>query len=267
MSKTKTPLKRWPFWRRALYRFLASVITRGFRLLFTFESFNNEYANQFPEGTPVIFCMNHRSHLDTFALASGVFEPKIRKRYAALMGSGKAMQQNFFQGLVRFVGAFPVFKENPQPAIKYAVRSLKEGFSVLVAPQGKRIDSTPFDDYFNLVKTGKTGVGRIILAMNGKIPVVPIYVHGTAAALKIGSILPKFGWYIAISFGEPLIFHQFARQGGWSEQQPEYFIKAREIADQIMSAIREQLLDIEKYYFQFLEWKFQVPMSKLEILL
>lgn len=267
MPKTHRPLKRWPFWRRALYRLLASVLTRGFRLLFDFESFNIEYANQFPEGTPVIFCMNHRSHLDTFALASEVFEPRIRRRYAALMGSGKAMQQNFFQSLVKYVGAFPVSKDNPKPAIKYAVQSLKEGFSVLVAPQGKRIDSTPVHDYYHLVKEGKTGVGRIVLAMNGKIPVLPIYVHGTSTALKVGNILPKFGWYIAISFGEPLFFHQYARQGGWSEQQPDYFIKAREIVDQVMTAIREQLLEIEKYYYQYLGWKLQVPMSELESLL
>ncbi len=160
-----------------------------------------------------------------------------------------------------------VFKDNPQPAINYAVRSLKEGFSVLVAPQGKRINSTPLDDYFGFVKEGKSGVGRIILAMNGEIPIIPAYVHGTSAALKIGKFLPIFGRYIALSFGEPLSFHQYARHGGWSKQQPDYFIKAREIANQVMSAIREQLLEIEKYYFQFLEWKIQVPMSKVELML
>ncbi len=93
------------------------------------------------------------------------------------------------------------------------------------------------------------------------------YVHGTVAALKIGKILLKFGCYITVSFSEPLFFHQYARQGGWNEQQPDYFIKAREIVDQVMTAIREQLLEIEKYYYQYPEWKLQVPMSELESLL
>ena len=46
-----------------------------------------------------------------------------------------------------------------------------------------------------------------------------------------------------------------------------HFLIAREIVDQVMTAIREQLLEIEKYYYQYLEWKLQVPMSELESLL
>jgi len=214
MSLSDRPAKRWPFLKRALYRLAAAIIPRLFRIFFHLEVNHIEMTNIFPEGKPVIFCGNHRSHLDVFVAGSAIIEPYGCRRYIALMASGKAMQQNFLYGLTRLVGGFPVFRENPNSAFNYAFRSLREGFAVFIAPQGKRIDKTPFHDYFNLVREGRTGVGRIILAMNGKVPVVPLFIHGTAEAWSPGNIIPKFGSHVSVSFGKPLYFHQYTRPDG-----------------------------------------------------
>ncbi|MHA2297675.1 MAG: lysophospholipid acyltransferase family protein [Candidatus Hodarchaeales archaeon] len=263
MSDQSLSLKRWPFWQRAMYRFVAEVVPRIFRLLFDFEVINSEYVTEFAEGKPVIFCSNHRSHLDTFAVVSALAKPFGPKRYLALMGAGKTIQQKIFFRLFHLVGVFPVFPDHPQPAISYAVKTLEEKLSIFMAPQGKRITKTPFQDYFDLVREGRTGVGRIVLLTKGKIPVVPIYVHGTAEALSKGQLLPKFRSYISISFGKPLYFHKYFQKNGWMKQQQDFFIKAREIVDQIMEAIREQLIKVEKYYFQYLEWKFKKTINQI----
>ncbi|MFW9996552.1 MAG: lysophospholipid acyltransferase family protein [Candidatus Odinarchaeota archaeon] len=263
MSNSSTTLKRWPFWQRCLYSLAAAVVPRIFRLLFEFEVINSEYVAEFEEGNPVIFCSNHRSHLDTFAVVSALAKPFGPKRYLALMGAGNVLQEKLFYRLFHLFGVFPVFPERSQEAINYAAKTLEEKLSVFLAPQGKRIVKTPFHDYFDIIKEGRTGVGRVVLMTNGKVPVVPIYIHGTAEALRKGQVMPRFKSYISITFGKPLYFHEYAKQNGWTGQQQEYFAKAREIVDQIMLAIHDQLLKVEKYYFKYLEWKFKRSIEQI----
>jgi 1-acyl-sn-glycerol-3-phosphate acyltransferase len=130
------------------------------------------------------------------------------------------------------------------------------------APQGKRIPSNPLDDYHNIISEGKTGIGRLVLRLNGKIPVVPMYIHGSREALRIGNIIPRFKSYISVSFCKPLLFTQYTRKDGWDELSPEFYTTARKIVDRIMTNIREQMLIQEKYFFKILEKKFKVPVEK-----
>ncbi|UCG90389.1 MAG: 1-acyl-sn-glycerol-3-phosphate acyltransferase, partial [Candidatus Heimdallarchaeota archaeon] len=259
------PPKRWSFSKRAIYQFLTPILPRAIRSLFHFEVFGKEFADQFPEGKGVIFCTNHQSHLDGPIIASTLINPFGCRKFLGFIGSGKAMKENFLFRSLTLIGGIPIFRENPKPTLNYVSRSLQEGFAILITPQGRRIHRTPFHDYFSLTEEGRTGVGRIVLTTNGEIPVVPLYIRGTAEVLRPGTLKPKFGSYISVSFGEPLYFHQYSRQDGWSESISDFFPKSREITDKIMKSIRDLFLDTEKHYLNFLEWKFNTELIKITI--
>ncbi|MFW9915732.1 MAG: lysophospholipid acyltransferase family protein [Candidatus Thorarchaeota archaeon] len=265
MEIPEKTMDQWSFLHRAFYVFAKLVVPRFMRIFFRYQVHHSEYARMFPEGTPVIYCINHRSHLDALVLVSAVAMPYGSRAKLALMASGNAMRSNWFFGLMRVFGAFPVYKEKPEEAFGYAAKSLKKGIGILIAPQGKRVLSTPYHDYFNLEKEGKTGVGRLILDFNGKVPVVPAYIHGTAEALSRGKILPRFRAPLSVSFGHPLYWHEYTRKGGWSKADSDYFSTAREIADKIMMQIREQLIIREKDLFALLERKYGTSIDKIEI--
>ncbi|MFW9995263.1 MAG: lysophospholipid acyltransferase family protein [Candidatus Odinarchaeota archaeon] len=265
MTTEKKRYKRWSFLKRAFYLSLTPILPRIFRILFRFEVKSGEHADEFPEGRGVIFCSNHQSHLDGFMVAMALITPFGRRRFLTYIVSGKAMQKTVLFRLTTLLGSIPIFSENPKPALNHARRSIQEGLAFLITPQGRRIHRTPYHDFFNLAEEGRTGVGRLILDMNGDAPVVPLYVRGAAEALRPGTLIPRFKSYISISFGEPLYFKQYYRQDGWSEKDPEYYTNAREITDAIMKAIREQMLSTEKPYFDFLEWKFNTPVDKINV--
>ncbi|MHA2272322.1 MAG: lysophospholipid acyltransferase family protein [Candidatus Hodarchaeales archaeon] len=265
MEIPKKTMDRWSILRRTSYIFARLIVPRFMRILFRLRVHHSEYVSMFPEGTPVIYCINHRSHLDAIVLASAVAVPYGPRTQLALMASGNAMRNNWFFGLTRFLGAFPVYKEKPEEAFDYAAKSMKKGIGVLIAPQGKRVLSTPYHDYFNLEKEGKTGVGRLILRFNGKVPVVPAYIHGSAEALSRGKILPRFRASLSISFGSPMYWHEYTRSGGWKNGDPDFYPTAREITDKIMVQIQKQLIIREKDFFVLLERKCGATIDNIVI--
>ncbi len=175
------------------------------------------------------------------------------------------MKENFLFRSMALFGAIPIYRENPKPALDHASRLLREGFALLITPQGRRIHRTPFHDYFSLAEEGQTGVGRIILTTNGEIPVIPLYIRGAAEALRPGSMKPRFGSHVSISFGEPLDFQSYSRPDGWSEADGDFFPIARKITNEIMASIRAQFMEREKPYLDFLEWKFNKKIEEITV--
>jgi len=260
----KTTPQSWSLLHKSFYQLVKLILPRFIRLYFRLEVNGLENSNKFPEGTPVIYCFNHRSHLDTFIFASALVTPFGNRTSCGLMGSGKAMEQKFFR-LLKYLGAFPVYSQNPEPALDYAVKLLKENFAVLIAPQGKRIPSNPVHDYHNLIREAKSGVGRVILRFNGKVPVVPMYIHGSHEALSRGKIVPEFRSFISISFCKPLFFTKYEREEGWSDSDPDFYLTAHKISNQIMASIRDQMMVQERHFFQIIGKKFKTPLEKLKI--
>jgi 1-acyl-sn-glycerol-3-phosphate acyltransferase len=258
-------LRSWSFLHRAFYQLVKLVLPRLMRIYFRFEVRNIRHIERFPEGTPVIYCFNHRSHLDTFIFASALIYPFGNRTACGLMANGNAMEQNKLFDLLKYLGAYPVYPQNPVPALDYTIKLLKENLAVLIAPQGKRVPSTPLDDYHNLIQQAKSGVGRVILRFNGKIPVVPMFIHGSLEALSFGKILPKIKSYISISICKPLIFTEYAQKAGWSESDPFFYSVANEISKKIMSSIKNQMLVEEHYFFQIIKSKLKIPLDQLHI--
>lgn len=261
----KKTMRNWSLLQRLIYEFIKLILPRFMRFYFRFEVNGIHFANKFPEGTPVIFCSNHRSHLDALIFASAVVHPFGKRTTCGFIASGKAMQSNPFFELVKYLGAIPVYPDNPQPALDYSFKLLQENYAIFLAPQGKRIPSNPLFDFHNLISQGKTGIGRLVLRFNGKIPVVPMYIHGSYEALRRGKIIPKFRSFISVTFCKPLIFTQFTRREGWNDAIPKFYSTSRKIVNTIMTSIREQMLIQEESFLKILEKKFRIPLEKIQI--
>ncbi|MFX0123976.1 MAG: lysophospholipid acyltransferase family protein [Candidatus Hodarchaeota archaeon] len=265
MSGNSHSYKRWSFRRRALYLLLTPFLPRIIRFLFRFEVNGIENLEKFPEGRGIIFCINHQSHLDGFMVISAILTPFGPRKFLGFIASGKILLGTLPGRILLTLGAIPIFRENPKPALDYASKSTLEGFAVLITPQGRRIYRTPFHDFFSLAEEGRSGIGRIVLTTNGKIPVMPVYIHGTSEALRPGTVIPKIGSYISISFGEPLYFEHYFRKDGWSESNANFFFMAREITTNIMHSLRNLFLQTETHYLKLLELKFNTKIKDINV--
>ncbi|HKZ41850.1 MAG TPA: lysophospholipid acyltransferase family protein, partial [Candidatus Hodarchaeales archaeon] len=146
----------------------------------------------------VIYCGNHRSHLDSLVLATAV--ATHGRRYLAFMAAGKVMASNPVLGLLKYLGGFPVFKENPAPALKYAELSLRSGFAVAIYPEGRRFASRKPSE-------GRTGVARILEKLNFDVPVIPFYIHGSREAIR--GIKRHVRNRVLVAFDAPMHFQSF----------------------------------------------------------
>lgn len=261
----KTTMKNWSILHRIFYQFVKLVLPRFMRFFFRFEVHGLHHVKQFPEGVPVLYCSNHRSHLDAIIFASALVYPYGNRTACGFMASGKVMQSSPIFEKLKYIGAFPIYPESPEPALDYSYKLLKENIAVFLAPQGKRILSNPVDDYHNIINEGKSGIGRLVLRFNGKIPVVPMWIHGSREALSRGKIIPKYNSVISLSICKPLFFTQYTRKEGWDDLNPEFYPTARKIVDTIMVSIREQMLIQEKYYFELLERTFKIPIKNEQL--
>ena len=228
------------------------------RLYFRFTVNNSKIGNRYSEGEGVIFCSNHQSHLDALIVGASVAKPVATngtRRFVAFMGNGKVMKENLIFSLTFWCGGFPIYRENPKPALQHAAKILNEGFCVFMSPQGLRVGTSPVDDYFNLRNNPRSGVGRVLLLANGKIPIVPMYIHGAGAALGGGRLIPRFKSFISVSFGDPITFEKYTRDQGWNEEDPDFFPAAKEIAIEIMDSIHNIMMEQEKNYFTIIEKK------------
>jgi 1-acyl-sn-glycerol-3-phosphate acyltransferase len=223
--------------------------------------FGNKNVKAFPEGTPIIFCGNHQSHLDNMVLAAAI---KPIRTYLTSITPVKAMLDNWVFTLTRTCGIYPISTENPELSLDYLYASLKYNLGIFLFIQGKRKPRTPFHDYLYLKNEGKTGVGRLILRMNGKVPVIPYYTHGTGEALSEKNMIPKRKTYISLTFGKPIFFDHYFQEDGWKKNQ-EFFNTARVITDQIMSEIYDIMMETEYSYFQLLERIFRSSLSDIHL--
>ncbi len=261
-----TDAPRWNFRKKFFYTFARLFVPRTFEKLFKIEINGVEYLQKFPEGTPVIFCGNHKSHLDSIIFGSAIANPKRHLRnFISFMINGKAMKENFIFRQMKYLGGFPVFRENPESGLRYAIESLKANLAVIIFPQGGRVShSSVLSDYHNLTLEGKTGVGRIILRLNGKVPVIPFYIHGSENVLKVGSAMPKWGSEMSITFGKPLYFSDYYKTNGWDQQSDEFFDNARTIANSIMKSIWLLLKQVEASFLELLEKELGMPLDKID---
>ncbi len=172
-----------------------------------------------PETGGAILASNHMSFSDS------IFLPLVVKRrvtflakadYFTRTGLKGRLTAGFFRGL----GQLPVDRSGGQAseaALRTGLRVLGRGELLGIYPEGTR---SPDGRLYR----GKTGVAR--LALEAKVPVLPVAMIDTDKVQPIGKVVPHIG-RVGVVIGEPL---DFSRYDGMEDDR---FV-LRSITDEIM---------------------------------
>jgi 1-acyl-sn-glycerol-3-phosphate acyltransferase len=169
---------------------------------------------------PALIVANHASHLDTAVLLSTL--PTARRRRTAVA----AAADYFFGTVWRAAGSaiafntFPIERrggsESPLPG-----QLLADGWSIIVYPEGTR-SPDGFPRRFRL--------GAAWLAVTHSVPVIPVGIRGTYAAMPRGRAWPRPGrTRVAVRYGAPIF--------------PQPGETPRELAPRIATAVRELIAE------------------------
>jgi long-chain acyl-CoA synthetase len=160
---------------------------------------------------PVIFAVNHQSHLD---VPSVMWALPARWRYRVAPAMAKeffdahfhparySRAQRFTNGLNYFLSSL-VFNAFPLPqresgtrdALRYAGELVADGYSILIFPEGKRTDAGEILPF-------QPGVG--MLAARLRVPVVPVRLEGLEKVLHKSAKMATPG-RARVVFGKPML--------------------------------------------------------------
>ena len=127
-------VRKWSNPHRYFYRVITGLMGGFIPKYFRFEYFGVENLLRFPENISVILVGNHRSHLDAMVGVSSCFPPRGNRRYLTSITQGDIQQENFLFKLMRYVGSFPIDRNNPDLSLDYLYEILKAGLSVGIFP-------------------------------------------------------------------------------------------------------------------------------------
>jgi 1-acyl-sn-glycerol-3-phosphate acyltransferase len=168
---------------------------------------------------PILIAANHASHLDTAVLLSTL--PGGRRRRTAV----GIVERPFFDSWLRTSAAaiafntFPI--EESGASTLTAAKLLDKGWSVAVFPEGTRSSD-------GFVRPFRMGAAQ--LAVQCHVPVVPVGILGTYAAMPRGSYWPVPGRpRVSVRYGTPLV-------PGAAETPPE-------LASRIERAVKDLLAE------------------------
>lgn len=151
-----------------------------------------------PKEGPFILAPNHNSHADTAVIFTAL-PRRMRRRVVAAAAQDYFFKGNTLQSVSRMLfNVIPISrdaKNRSKDPLRYVVRALREGYGVLMFPEGTRSrDGTvgPF----------RAGIGRLI-AEFPDVPVIPTRLEGTNQVLPKGKFVPR-PHKVHVYFGEPL---------------------------------------------------------------
>ena len=167
-----------------------------------------------------LIAANHSSHLDTAVLLATLPAPRRRRTAVA------AAADYFFGTVWRAAGSALVFNTFPMERRGGSESSLPghllaDGWSLIVYPEGTRSpDGIP----------GRFRMGAAWLAVSHSVPVIPVGLRGTYAAMPRGRGWPRSGrTRVAVRYGAPIF--------------PEPGETPRELAPKIASAVQDLIAE------------------------
>jgi len=134
-----------------------------------------------PKDRNFIIAANHASYLDHLLLSSE-FQMSLNKRIHFL--AKKEHFDNWFKkGFHEWADAIPVDrKAGGKEALRWAISALTEGKIIAIHPEGTRTLN-------GKLQRARTGIAR--LALNARVPVLPVGLVGTFEILPKGKLVPK----------------------------------------------------------------------------
>lgn len=144
---------------------------------------------------PAIVIANHSSHFDSPVVITALPE-RIRGKMLAAAAADKFFplrrKRHWWYSL--FAGAFPVHRGGGTKQLDYPMSLFKKGYSILIYPEGGRSKSG---------QIARFKAGPAIMAMQGKVPVIPIYLEGLRAIMPKGNRYPTPG-PVTARIGKPI---------------------------------------------------------------
>ena len=182
-----------------------------------------EGAEHIPGDGPVILAGNHLTFIDSMIL------PLVCDRQVFFIGkdeyvTGKGLKGRLMAWFFTGVGMIPVDRDGAGAAVAAlhtGRRVLEEGRVFGIYPEGTR---SPDGRLYR----GRTGIAR--MALEAKVPVIPVIMVDTDTAMPIGQHIPNV-MRVGIVIGEPL---DFSRYEGMENDR--YIL--RSVTDEIMVALQ-----------------------------
>jgi 1-acyl-sn-glycerol-3-phosphate acyltransferase len=190
-----------------------------------------------PMSGPGLLAANHVSFLDDLMLPL-----VVKKRKVVFLAKADYFDKWYLRWFFKGANVIPVRRESKsasEAALNAGVDALRDGQLVGIFPEGTR---SPDGRLYR----GKTGVAR--MALEGRVPVIPVGLVGTYEAMPYDRKVPKPG-RVEIRFGKPLTFDRhyevptdrFVLRSVTDEIMYEIMLlTGQEYVDDYASRIREQ---------------------------
>jgi long-chain acyl-CoA synthetase len=181
-----------------------------------------------PQNRNFLVVANHTSHLD-MGLVKVVLGDQ-GKRLTALAARDyffdTPLKRAYFEN---FTNLIPMDRHGSlRESLRLAGEALKQGYNLLIFPEGTRSPSGELLDF-------KPTVGY--LALTHQVDVLPLYLRGTHEALPKGAILPK-AKKLKVSIG-PVLSHAELRARALGMSRSESYRHVARLAEEAVKALRD----------------------------
>jgi 1-acyl-sn-glycerol-3-phosphate acyltransferase len=130
-------------------------------------------AGNVPASGPFVVAPVHRSNVDFMLVAM------ITRRRLRFMAKDSLWRVPLLRGLVEVLGAFPVERGSPdRQALRRCLEVLEAGEPLVVFPEGTRKEGPQVGELFE---------GAAYLSIRAGVPIVPVGIGGSAAAMPRGA--------------------------------------------------------------------------------
>lgn len=217
--------RRWLGPRNALVRGLATTLYGINRtLMHTLFRLQVQGRQQVPSEGVVVFACNHASYLDPFAVGAALPTARLHTLYWGGW-TGVAFTNRLTLLGSRIVQIIPIDPEHgARSSLALAAAVLSRDRGLIWFPEGERSRSGELLPF-------RPGIGMLLQRF--PVPVVPVFISGSHAALPPGRRIPHLG-RISLRFGAALDPHELAKQGKGDDE-------AARIVDALHTHMYEQL--------------------------
>ena len=167
---------------------------------------------------PFIVAPVHRSNVD-FLLSATITKPRMR-----YMGKASIWKSKPLGRFVSMLGAFPVHRGTAdRESLRTCLKVLGQGESLVMFPEGTRQSGPKVQELFD---------GTAYVALKAGVPVVPLGISGTEAAMPAGAKFVK-PHKVVLVVGDPLVPETLGTTG----RAPRRAV--RELTDRLHTAIQD----------------------------
>jgi 1-acyl-sn-glycerol-3-phosphate acyltransferase len=180
--------------------------------------------NNIPRDRPFILAPVHRSNID-FALVALVTTRRMR-----YMGKDSIFKIKFLNPFFHALGAFPVHRGAvDREALRTSIAVIESGQPLVMFPEGTRQSGPVVQELFD---------GTVYVAAKTHVPIVPVGIGGSEAAMPKGSKLIRPAKLVLI-VGEPLEPPPPRKSGGTSRRA------VKELTNQLHTELQKLFDDAE----------------------